>query len=93
MSQIQRPKLPLTQRQQEIAELAGQGISNKEIAYRLNLTEGSVKQHLHNIYNRLGVRKRTELIGAWLAAAASDLQSFEDKNAARTALGGQRRLA
>ena len=51
----------LTPRQLQIASLASQGFSNKEVGRRLNLSEGTVKLHLHSIYTRLGLRNRTEL--------------------------------
>jgi len=38
-----------------------QGYSNKEIAGFLFITEGMVKSHLHKIYQKTGVRNRTEL--------------------------------
>jgi two-component system nitrate/nitrite response regulator NarL len=41
--------------------LVAQGLSNKEIARRLNITDGTVKTHLHNIYHHLGIRNRTAL--------------------------------
>jgi RNA polymerase sigma factor (sigma-70 family) len=53
----------LTARQREIVMLAANGLSNKEIARRLGLSEGTVKVHLHSIYRRLGIRNRTALAG------------------------------
>jgi DNA-binding NarL/FixJ family response regulator len=41
--------------------VVSEGLSNKEIARRLDLTEGTVKIHLHNIYDKLGVPNRTAL--------------------------------
>jgi DNA-binding NarL/FixJ family response regulator len=52
----------LTLREGEIVELVCQGLRNKEIARRFDLTEGTVKVHLHNVYRKLGVNSRTELI-------------------------------
>lgn len=52
----------LTKREQQIMQLVGEGISNKEIARRLNLTEGTVKVHLHNIFTKLeGIHTRAAL--------------------------------
>jgi two-component system nitrate/nitrite response regulator NarL len=52
----------LTSREREIVRtLASGGLSNKEVGRRLNLSEGAVKVHLHNIYNKLGVKNRTAL--------------------------------
>jgi len=53
----------LTSREQEIVRiLASGGLSNKDVGRRLNLSEGTVKVHLHNIYGKLGVKNRTALV-------------------------------
>lgn len=49
-----------SEREQEILELLGQGLSNREIARTLNLTEGTIKNHLTNIFCQLDVRDRTQ---------------------------------
>ncbi len=51
----------LSQREQEILALVARGASNKEIAARLVITEGTVKNHLHNILSKLHVRNRAEI--------------------------------
>ena len=51
----------LTAREREIALLAMSGLRNKAIAGELHLCEGTVKIHLHNIFQKLGVRRRTAL--------------------------------
>ena len=48
------------QREIEILQLLGQGRSNREIATALYLTEGTVKNHMTNIFSQLGVRDRTQ---------------------------------
>lgn len=50
----------LTPREQEVLTLVCDGLSNKEIAQRLLLSVRTVENHLANIYNKLGVRSRTE---------------------------------
>jgi two-component system nitrate/nitrite response regulator NarL len=53
----------LTSREREIVRiLASGGLSNKDVGRRLNLSEGTVKVHLHNIYQKLGVKTRTALV-------------------------------
>ena len=52
---------PLTSRELQIALLACTGLSNKQIARQFNVTEGTVKVHLHNIYGKLAIRNRTML--------------------------------
>jgi DNA-binding NarL/FixJ family response regulator len=51
----------LTAREREIVTLVAEGQSNKEIARRLGLTDGTVKIHLHNVYRKLEVGNRTSL--------------------------------
>lgn len=52
--------LPLSPREREIVSLLGSGASNKEIADRLCLAEGTVKNHVTNILTKLDVRDRTQ---------------------------------
>lgn len=61
-SEIQRLSRLLTPRELEIVGLAAEGLRNREIADRLTITEGTVKIHLHNIYEKLGVTGRPQLI-------------------------------
>jgi two-component system nitrate/nitrite response regulator NarL len=51
----------LTQRERKVAILTAQGFSNKGVARRLGITDGTVKVHLHAIYQKIGVSNRTEL--------------------------------
>ena len=60
---------PLTEREEEVLRLVCQGKANKAIASRLQLSEGTVKSHLRNIYRKLRVQTRAEA-----AAEASRLQ-------------------
>ena len=52
----------LTEREREVVCLAAQGMSNDEIGQQLSLALGTVKWHLHNIYEKLKVRNRTQAI-------------------------------
>ena len=54
------PAEPLTTREQEILGLVGEGLANKQIARRLEISEKTVKAHLTSIFQRLGVAGRTE---------------------------------
>jgi two-component system, NarL family, nitrate/nitrite response regulator NarL len=51
---------PLTARQWEILDLIDEGLSNKEIAGRLCIEVPTVKNHIHNILDKLQVRRRSE---------------------------------
>jgi predicted ATPase/DNA-binding CsgD family transcriptional regulator len=59
---------PLTDRQLEVVRLLGDGLTNKEIAMRLGLTPKTVMHHTVSIYQRLGVRGRSETV-AWAIRA------------------------
>lgn len=52
----------LTRRQVEVARAAVSGLSNKELAQRLGVSEGTIKNHLHAIYERLKVDGRLALL-------------------------------
>ena len=54
-------KATLTQRENEIIPLIEMGLSNKEIARRLQLGTGTIKHHIHNILEKLHVRRRGEI--------------------------------
>ncbi len=57
-------KHPLSPREHEVLTLAAQGLTNKEIAYRLNLSERTVQFHLNGVFNKTGTNSRTEAT-AW----------------------------
>lgn len=64
----------LSAREREVAEAVADGLSNKEIALRLALTERTVKAHLAAVFDKLGVRDRLQLvvkIGAGLRTSAA----------------------
>ena len=50
----------LTPRERAVLELLEQGMANKIIAYRLSLSQSTVKAHVHSIISKLNVRNRTE---------------------------------
>ena len=51
----------LSFRERQIVDLVREAKSNKEIAADLCLTEGTIKEYLHHIFRKLGVKNRTEL--------------------------------
>jgi DNA-binding NarL/FixJ family response regulator len=56
------PDPSLTPRELDLVRLVARGLRNKEIAERLFITEGTVKVHLHNIYDKLGLDGRLALL-------------------------------
>jgi LuxR family transcriptional regulator, maltose regulon positive regulatory protein len=55
-----RPASVLTDREEEVLELLRQGMSNREIAQRLWIAQSTTKVHVRHIFEKLGVRSRTE---------------------------------
>src|SRR5271166_3202919 len=53
-----RERSPLSQREREIVQLVAQGYKNKEMAEKMFISEQTVKNHLHNIFDKLGVSDR-----------------------------------
>lgn len=55
------PLAALAPRERQIAAQVGRGLRNREIADALAMSEGTVKVYLHTIYQKLGIKNRTEL--------------------------------
>jgi DNA-binding NarL/FixJ family response regulator len=53
---------PLSPRELEVLGLAAKGLTNKEIAYRLNLSERTIQFHLHSVFNKTTTNSRTEAV-------------------------------
>ncbi|MBO2944533.1 AAA family ATPase [Paenibacillus sp. F411] len=53
---------PLTRREMEIVQLLAEGLSNKQVAASLHITEGTVKSHVNRIYGKLQVNRRVQAI-------------------------------
>lgn len=74
VAELARDRLPaapterLTAREREIVALLGDGLSNKEIAARLRIELPTVKNHVHNILEKLNVRRRAEAAAATRSA-------------------------
>ncbi|EIM30511.1 response regulator containing a CheY-like receiver domain and an HTH DNA-binding domain [Microvirga lotononidis] len=64
LSLVEKAASVLTARENEIVRLVAEGQSNREIGRQMGITEGTVKIHLHNVYQKLGVNNRTALT-AW----------------------------
>ncbi|MDX2121955.1 MAG: helix-turn-helix transcriptional regulator [Gemmatimonadota bacterium] len=54
--------LGITPRELEILELIAQGLSNREIAERVNVSENTVKTHSSRVFMKLGARRRTQAV-------------------------------
>lgn len=60
-SSEEKDSSPLSARERQVVELVSQGFKNREIAQRMFISEQTVKNHLHNIFDKLGVSDRLEL--------------------------------
>jgi len=65
----------LTDRQSQVVELLQAGLTNKEIARRLSISEGTVKLHLHAVYQRLGISTRGKLIAFFFGRKPDEPQN------------------
>jgi DNA-binding NarL/FixJ family response regulator len=65
-----RRQLGLTRREQQLIPLIGRGLTNKEIAMQLNLSEETVKSHVHRILRKVGVEDRLGVFEACQAETA-----------------------
>jgi DNA-binding NarL/FixJ family response regulator len=61
-SSRKRAKWGLTSREQQLIPLVGRGLSNKEIANQLNLSEQTVKNHVHRILQKVGASDRLSIL-------------------------------
>jgi DNA-binding NarL/FixJ family response regulator len=52
----------LSPREGEVALLVARGLSNKAVAHELGITDGTVKIHMHSIFQKLGTKNRYNLI-------------------------------
>lgn len=57
--------VPLTDREFEVLDLLAQGLLYKEIGGRLGITVGTIKQHIHRIYEKMHVQNRTEAVNRY----------------------------
>ena len=57
-----REDLGITRRELEILELIAQGMSNREIAEKLYVSENTVKTHSSRVFDKLGARRRTQAV-------------------------------
>ena len=57
-----KARLGLTRREQQLATMIGQNLSNKEIANQLNLSEQTVKNHVHRMLRKLGASDRLSAV-------------------------------
>jgi DNA-binding NarL/FixJ family response regulator len=71
---VENPSLePLTPRETEVLTLLADGLGNKEIAHRLNISEHTIKFHIRSILGKLGASSRTEAVSLGLRSGLIEL--------------------
>src|ERR1700732_3530865 len=68
----------LTDREHQIMCLVSEGLSNKEIGRRLNISDGTIKVHLHHIYQKLEISNRTALAALAISQKSSSVDNKAD---------------
>jgi two-component system nitrate/nitrite response regulator NarL len=82
----ERDPAVLTERERQIMRLVSEGLSNKEIGRRLNVADGTIKVHLHHIFQKLDISNRTVLA----ALALSQQELIEPPGESRIPVTGKR---
>lgn len=77
----------LSNREAEVAELVSKGLSNKEVANQLFVTEKTVKFHLTNIYKKMSVKSRAQLI-VWCLPHMNFVESTNSNQPTQISAGG-----
>jgi DNA-binding NarL/FixJ family response regulator len=77
----------LSRREQEVVRCVAEGLSNREIAQRLGLTEHTVKNYLFRIFDKLGVSRRVEVV-LYAYSLGNTVSDTGVDNAKRLPLGG-----
>jgi DNA-binding NarL/FixJ family response regulator len=72
---VPQPAHPFSPRERQVLGLAAEGLTNKEIAYRLNLSERTIQFHMNSIFNKTATQSRTQAVAmalrsGWLEESA-----------------------
>lgn len=70
----------LTPKQFRVGAMVSQGLLNKQIAYELNVTEATVKAHMTEIFRKLGVHSRTQVVMTFGQLAINQVNNLESFN-------------
>ncbi len=74
-----KTRSPLSTREAEIARIVADGLTNKQIASRLFLSERTVDSHVRNILNKLGSSSRAQ-IASWVTARDNELGAISPRS-------------
>jgi DNA-binding NarL/FixJ family response regulator len=76
-SDEQRTSQPLTERERAVLKCVFEGLTNKEIATQLDTSEGTIKAAMQQLFNKTGVRTRSQLVRIALERLSGDWQAGE----------------
>jgi len=82
----------LSRREQEVVRCVAEGLSNREIAQRLSLTEHTVKNYLFRIFDKLGVSKRVEVVLFAYSRGGAEVAKHSDRGDGKNSLAGRKAL-
>jgi DNA-binding NarL/FixJ family response regulator len=69
----------LSSRELEVALLVARGLSNKEVARKLNVTDGTIKVHMHRIFKKSGTKSRYNLLLSKDASTLPEPEKVKDR--------------
>jgi len=69
-------ELGLSRREQQLTQMISEGLTNKEIASRLNLAEQTVKNHVHRMLKKVGASDRLVIVERWREVRRRDYNGF-----------------
>jgi DNA-binding NarL/FixJ family response regulator len=70
----------LTPKQFRVGSMVSQGLLNKQIAFELNVTEATIKAHMTEIFRKLGVNSRTQVVMTYGKLAINPVNNLESFN-------------
>jgi DNA-binding CsgD family transcriptional regulator len=91
--EVMSSQYQITTREREIIELILQGLSNKEIEEKLFISFNTVKNHIYNIYRKLGVSSRGQLTSLFMRTQAELARSHEGQDRQANAAEGRAEVA
>jgi len=68
---------PFSPREHQVLALVAQGLTNREIAYRLGISDRTVQFHMNSIFNKTGTQSRTEAVALALSNHWLEMTSYE----------------
>ncbi len=69
----------LSARELEVGSLVARGLSNKEVARQLGVSEGTAKGHVHRIFRKVGAKNRYGLISWFDTSNSTDQRSLKER--------------